>query len=61
MPRSKAQAKASVAWDKANMKSITVRLRKTKVETIEELAAKQKISRDAWVKAAIDEKLERER
>jgi predicted HicB family RNase H-like nuclease len=60
MPRSKAQAKASITWDKANMKSITVRLRKAKVETIEELAAKQKISRDAWVKAAIDEKLERE-
>lgn len=60
MPRSKAQAKAAIAWDKANMRSLTIKLRRTKVEAIAALAQKQGVSRDAWVKAAIDEKLEKE-
>ena len=60
MPRSKAQAKATISWDKANMRSLTIKLRRTKVETIEALAQKQGVSRDAWVKQAINEKLERE-
>ena len=58
MPPSDAKSAANKRWDAENMGRVTLSLRKSLIKQIEEVADREGITRDRWLKNTIKKALE---